>query len=773
MMTRIRRFALPYLPIILAPIVLLAPVLFRGEALFWGTPFLQFIPWRYWAWNTLLAGQNPLWNPWVGMGAPLAANYQSALFYPPNWLLIPFAAAGEGWFAWSQTLLVIAHWILAGLGMVWLMRDLGLDDLAQTVSGLAFGLSGYLVARAGFFSINAAAAWLPWVLWAGTRASGTFGEAHGWIKRTLPLALCVGMLLLAGHAQTAWYTMLLLVAWVGFWGGVRGGGIRGVVQGWLALVPGVLLGVMLAAVQLIPTFEYLQQSQRADAVSMDFALTYSFYPWQILGLIMPGIFGSPVSGDFWGYGNYWEGAIYIGMLPVLLAVLAVARRKKQDDPLQKLILATLVLLLVTLIWALGKFTPIFPFLFEHVPTFDMFQAPGRVMIWLEFGLALLAGMGIHGLQRPVGKSLTRVRRGVAVCAAIILAGGAVWFLMPMIKTSFGKSMALAGMWALGTVVLILKAPAVGYRGSSFGWKLAVTLWLAVDLLAADWGLNPGTNLSLYTQRETVPQTAQRIYLSEQDEYDLKFNQYLNFHSFMIDVPWKSMKDVVLPNAGMLDYVATANNFDPLLPDRYVTWLKAVDGTSPSQKAGLLALMNVGAVERLASDGSLQTNWTVVNGAKRVHFAAEAIPATDGGDALQKTLALAESGADVWDQKVVIEGGDPGDSTGREAREVQITVESEKPDQITMTVSTDEAGWLVLSDVNYPGWQVWVDGAEKSIYTANALFRAVQLDSGEHRVDWRYQPGSFRAGAWISAVSALILLAGWLKILRQKVAKHNS
>ena len=67
-------------------LILLSPVLFTGKALFWGTSAAQFISWWKWAFDTILSGHLPLWNPLVGMGAPLIANYQSALFYPPNWL---------------------------------------------------------------------------------------------------------------------------------------------------------------------------------------------------------------------------------------------------------------------------------------------------------------------------------------------------------------------------------------------------------------------------------------------------------------------------------------------------------------------------------------------------------------------------------------------------------------------------------------------------------------------------------------------------------------
>lgn len=764
-----RRHLLPYVPILLTPVALLSTVLFTGKALFWGTPFLQFIPWRYWAWTTLLAGQNPLWNPLVGMGTPLAANYQSALFYPPNWLLIPFTAAGLGWFAWSQTLLVAAHLMWAGVGMIWLMRDLGVDELGQAVSGLAFSLSGYLVARAGFFSINAAVAWLPWVLWAG----GRIGEGQSWIRRSIPLALCTGMLLLAGHAQTAWYTLLLLVVWTGFWGAIRWGGIQGILHTWVLLAPGVMLGVALAAVQLIPTYEYLQQSQRANAVAMDFALTYSFFPWQFLGLVAPGVFGSPVSGDFWGYGNYWEETIYMGMLPFIFAVFAVFQRKQKVASHQKVISGGVILLGMTIIWALGKFTPIFPFLFQHIPSFNMFQAPVRVMIWLTFVLAVLAGIGISGITRPMGRALIRTRRGIAISAAVILAAGGVWLWLPMIKPSLGRSLVMAGVWALGAALLLLKAPAVGFRGSPMGWKTAVVIWTAADLLVAGWGLNPGVDQMLYTQSAQTSGHASRIYLSTQDEYRLKFERFLNFRSFDIQEPWQNLRHVLLPNAGMLEGVATVNNFDPLLPARYVNWMNTLEESSPPVKTALMALMDVEAVESVEATKPYDVSWTPIEGGRRVHFAVDTIPATDDTEALKKTLSLAAQGVGAWDEKVVIEGNDLPGTQGHTATDTSITMQDISPDSLTMKVHATIDGWLVLSDLNYPGWQVLVDGVEKKIYPANYLFRTVHLTAGEHLIVWRYRPISFQVGGAISAAAVVLLMAAWLVFRRRAGTNPNS
>ena len=91
----------PLIAALLGPVILFGPMLIQGEALFWGTPLLQFVPWRMYAFEMIAAGYVPLWNPLLGMGAPLLANYQSALIYPPNLLLAFFGPA------WGQGLLVM------------------------------------------------------------------------------------------------------------------------------------------------------------------------------------------------------------------------------------------------------------------------------------------------------------------------------------------------------------------------------------------------------------------------------------------------------------------------------------------------------------------------------------------------------------------------------------------------------------------------------------------------------------------------------------------
>ena len=323
----------PLFPIFLAPIILFSPVLFTGKALFWGTSSTQFVPWWEFAWSTILDGNLPLWNPWVGMGAPLAANYQSALFYPPYWIhLVLYALGGIRFIAWGITVIVVSHIIWAGIGTAKLLEELNVGKLGQSIGGLAFSLSGYLISRAGFLSINAAAAWIPWILLL-TKNLPSGKKKFFWLS-----GLVFGFQFLAGHAQTAWYSVLLGGVWITFWAIKEFNGqskVRNLLRSWAIYIGTGIVGLAISAIQIVPTLEYLLQSQRSVEFGFSEAMTYSFWPWRFLTLIVPDLFGNPASGNYWGYGNFWEDALYIGLFPIVIAagliIRSVSMSKDQVD----------------------------------------------------------------------------------------------------------------------------------------------------------------------------------------------------------------------------------------------------------------------------------------------------------------------------------------------------------------------------------------------------------------------------------------------------------
>ncbi len=778
---RIAIFGLPFLPIWLAPLILFGPTLLTGRVLYWGTPFLQFIPWRIATVHMLANGEPPFWNALNGMGAPLLANYQSGLLYPPNWLALLFGAiGGVGALAWSETLIVLLHVIWAGMGMALLVRALGMNTLAQTTGGLAFGLSSYLISRTSFLSMNAAVPWLPWVIFGATRMILSTGKSV--FNRILPLTGSISMLLLAGHAQTAWYSLCLGGVWV-IYLGWRSGGWRYCLKTLLWYTGATVLSAAIAAVQLVPTLEYLRQSPRASSLSYDFTVNYSFWPWRILSLFAPDLFGNPAQGDYWFNAYFWEDAIYIGLLPILMAIYTLFRKTKvkEKETLETIIhsrslpIFLWLLVIITFVIAMGRYTPIFPFLYKNIPTFDMFQAPTRWTIIIEFAIALLAALGVHHWQCPTGRGLYWARLGTAGSFAITLGALIVWIgILGDVNQTFIRAVSLTGIFALGIGLLTLTAPKDKSEASHPLWVFALVVLLSADLLLADWGMNPSIQSSLYTHpaanlKETLDLTVgHRLLIEKGTEEELKFARFFKVEAFQISENWDNLRGVYLPDANLVDGIASVNNFDPLIPDRFSRWMSLYNSADPVSQKTLLKWMDVSAVETIDGATPYGVRLKPAEGASRWRWASCVIPVANEEEAFNKvqdSLSVTSGNSDL--HKVILEGVnlDGGEPCDGEAS-AQITPTEIRSSRAAVSINAPKAGWLIQSDTWYPGWTATVDGKPTQVLPANGAFRAIRIPEGEHEVVLQYQPSSFTYGLMVTA-AALLSLGLWALLSKRK------
>jgi hypothetical protein len=714
---------LPWVPLALGPVLLFGPALLKGKALFWGTPLLQFTPWRTAAKQMLIDGYLPLWNPWLGMGAPLLANYQSSLIYPPNWLLLIVDVA------WGQTLLVMLHLIAAGIGMALLARRLGLNRLAQTVAGLSFGMSGYLVARAGFLSINAAAAWLPWIILAADRLTVRVRALD-----ILALALAFSAQWLAGHAQISWYTLVLAFAWIAY-RAASSAGWRAAVRGLSRLAAAGGLAFLIAGIQLLPTLEYLTVSERSAGLDPEFAMTYSFWPWRSIGLLTPDLFGNPSAGDYWGYGNYWEDAIYVGLLPLLLAASALISRR--TPPIRWFLLGTA---LMALVLGLGRNTPIFPWLFDNVPGFALFQAPTRWNLLLIFGLSILAGYGASQWQVSTGRTLYWQRLGTAGAVAVVATAWAARAVLDDLQPTFVPAAVMAGIWmaAAGALALSRRDP------PAKTWTTLAVGIVLVDLVVAGRGLNPAISSDLHTRSVELEITEHRVFMPPSVENRIKFDVAFRFDSFQPEFDWMLVRFAALPNTGIYSNIRSANNFDPILSERYVKWLETLDAATDSQQLQLLRAAEVGWVAN--EDGQYEA----ISSPARAWL----VPRARWVSSVQGALnAIAAPEFDPF-AEVVLEGEE---SSRRGGVGTVVKLEEHGPIQLEIEVDAPEGGWLVIADSWYPGWQASVDGSQAELYAANAAFRALWAPPGVHQVELVYRPRSLVVGAALSGLGLIIVI----------------
>lgn len=721
-----------------------------GEVLFWGLPALQFYPWREYAFEMLRAGQLPLWNAFNGAGTPLIANYQSTLFYPFTWpgLVLPLA--------WYMSVTAVLHLFIAAWGMWAFTGRLGLPSLGRGLSALAFGLTSYLVARLGTYPIVTAAAWLPWLMWA---VLGVLAEKK--LRAVAWLALLTGLQLLAGHAQTAWYSLLLLGLFVLYWL------IRWRPADWwqrLGMVAaGLLLGAAIASIQLLPTAELLRTSQRSDGVDFDFAMNFSYGPARALNFLSPNVFGNPGDGSYITEGAFFEDAVYIGLLPLVSAIAAVIgwllrrfRKHLPDLPAAYSIPFWSVIALVAFVFALGENTPVYPFLFNNVPTFDLFQAPVRWHLWTVFALSVLAGIGTKAWGRGhwlfFGTRLATAGCIGAVLLAVIVAPRIILVDDP--ETAAGlqvliNAVTLTGLLGAGAGALTLLQPEYENRRYPF-WALAVLLFVAVDMGWAAQGLNPTVPAAFYDRLETVDQDNARAYWPVEAESTLIFDTYFLFDDYRVAVDkWPAFRASSAPNLNLLDRRYLFNNFDPLRVGHFAQYIELIEANLPDANA-LLQAAQVNAVydetgTHQALDFPVARAWFVESLCWHSDAAGVIAALTDADWQPPRQAHLVGEG----DCPSLAEEAEPPGT---------VTLLEDFGNRLGMLVETESGGWLVLADTYYPGWTALVDGQPTEIQRANLNFRVVNIPAGAQAVEFVYRPAWLLPGTFVTLAALIITLA---------------
>lgn len=771
--------------VFLAPFSLFLIPMIKGKVIFWGTAGLQFIPWRAYGFELLEKGIFPFWNSLNGMGAPLFANYQTAFLYPFSWILYPFYWVGDvPALSWGFTLLVPVHLGFAGVGTALLLKELGINSRGQLVGGLAFGLCGYFVARASFFSMIWAGAWLPWLIWAVERTTRAENRSQRWMM-TVVLALIAANQLLAGHAQLSWYSLVFVLFWVMFRIANLGERRTKITQLFFVAV-GIVLAVLLAGVQLLPTLEYLLESQRSSAVDYEYAVNYSLWPWRLLGFFLPDLFGNPGSGNYWGFGAYWEDALYIGFIPILLALRTIGVLFKKSSThnwdiskprLVKFLWATVV---ISIVLSLGKNTPIFPWLYRNIPTFDMFQAPTRWMFLAVFSLSLLAGLGAHSWERPRAKARRRLKMlavaGVSVGVGA-LAGG---MLLPQIEMTFVQSFVLMAGLLFSSSIVGLLAPSGEASGKHIIWNVLASGLILLDLWIAGVSLNPFINMH-YFENSTpafavgIPKT--RIYIPPSVERSLKFEKYLSFRDFNENKNWEEMKLLPLPNLNLLSGIAMVNNFDPLVTKYYEEWMEELDDLPQSVVELQLKKMGVGVIIQLDDQHTL--NW------REQEVEPDAIIGWKNCQRIvtesEKTLnfmLLQGVQSSTNGECIIVEAGETCDipSTPSETS-AQVELLRDEVNLLEIMVSTDSTGWLRIADSWYPGWTATIDGKRVTVERVDHLLKGICVPAGNHKIILQYQPTGFPIVMGISLATLLVciilsMVAFTSEKLRSKTGASN-
>src|SRR5581483_1209288 len=540
-------------------IVAALPLIFYWRAtlgrgmFFFGDIARFFYPTRVLYGDALRAGRLPLWQPEILTGIPLLAEMQTGALYPVHLLfyrLLPIDLA------LNYDILLHLAWLAAGMFLF--ARARGISIVGAMMAAMALTMGGFGAARVTHPNVLSVAAWLPWLLWLYEMWRVGWHRLLMWVLLTLAFALQW----LGGHPQFALINILTFGGYVvgsALWAerpptadGRRttqnrpGMTIRNLSPAPLTVIIPLIaigLGSVMAAAQLLPTFEFAQQSARAGGVDQEFFTTFSYNPLYLALLVAPFLRGNPYPN------TSVEVIAYVGILPLVLAVAAVILKRNRAMWLWVVIGSC------ALVLAFGGNTPLYPAL-RVLPFFNLFRVPARFLFPFAFSLAMLAGIGFDTLL-----AWTKVTKNsrAAVIVGVIAIGLAIAVLVLVnvipVETWLDVWRALPVVLGGLALLLVLRAR----RLDRVFFEMGALGLVLVDLFAFS---------SVYALTYNAIATREQIFPRPRvlDALDLSNGARVLTSEWII--PWISvMNESLYPNVNAAHGVTAAHGYTPLTPRR--------------------------------------------------------------------------------------------------------------------------------------------------------------------------------------------------------------
>jgi hypothetical protein len=338
----------------------------------------------------------PLWNPWKRAGMPLLADTTAGALYPGNAPFLfadPADAGGDSAVFRALDRVAAINAVLGSLFMYVFLRTLSLGPLAASFGGLVFACGGTMVWFAAWYiQIQSSTVWLPLVLAAVHRASGT-----GMAWWTTVGGAAVALQFFAGFPETSFYSGVLAVAYALYLAFARSS-----VQPVASVSAVYAVGLLLAAVQLLPSLELQSLSRRPGALPLD---VFQSLPATIDMVRSWAIPSGPAGFEFPPLAAYYVGAV------AAVAAVAGAIVALRQSAFFVVVLAIGVLL------SLGAATPVNAWL-HALPGFSAFRHPFKHLFEVSFALAVLAGFGMQLLGGRRDEQVSPLRTGAALFALL-------------------------------------------------------------------------------------------------------------------------------------------------------------------------------------------------------------------------------------------------------------------------------------------------------------------------------------------------------------------
>lgn len=772
-------------------------VLFRG-ALFHGEHFyLRDLLAYYLPAKALLvrlvreAGGIPEWNPFFAAGQPFAANPEHALFHPLTWLLLVLP------FEWAYRLQVILPVLLCGPTMFLLLRTLGRSRLAASFGGVSWAFGGYVLSTTSLLPILFAVAALPASIAFALRA-----YRSGRARDVAATGLSLGWMALAGEPSTLLVTPLLLAAALASELLRRGAAAPARAEGGRAAsVPiarriaapaaGVLLGVLLGAVTLLPGALLVRKTTRAGGLPRSEASSWSMPPLRLVELVLPRALGRGEMGPQLFFAPRLYGSrqapflysLYGGLLATFLAALALTsgsvRRRLSLGAWVAAALAGVVL-------ALGSGSPAWELLRTLLPPLRGLRFPEKFALVACFALVVLSA---HGADVLLGARRRLAPRAAGFAAVVALAAWALPFGLSRLEPSALSELMSAGLGARDHAVRFavplleqaarkVSLAATAYAAAAFLLRrrrvsggVALIAAVAFDLVL------DGQRLTLSRPVPMEPPPILRPLVGRPDGAPL-------LHLAGWTDTWEIKEGIFrpprpalwgIPTVLELDFDRTELRWSVRARELFAAALEVRGGAAWAlvRRRGAAAVIQFRDDRRIVPTGILPGD--VSDGIVSLRHVDRPMPFAFSPSAV---LRLTGEEDWIWAVKrlgpaaastVTIDGTDVPSGFPSSFSPASVSVLSRRPDAVELLV---EAGgprpaFVAVNQTWDAGWRARVDGARAAVHRVDISLSGLVVPPGRHRVELFYRDPSISVGLAVS-LAALLSISGLLTFGRRRL-----
>ncbi len=724
-----------------------------------GDQLAEMIPWSTLAWTQVHHGHLPLWNPYSGLGLPLAFNWQSAVFSLPAVISYAFPLH------LAYTVQILATLVIAGTGAYALARVLHVGVIGCATAGTIFELSGSFVGWLGY-PHAAVMSWSGWLLAVTVLIVRGRHRARNIVAFAVVLALAVFagqpeiLTMLVVAVVVVALTMVILEARAAR---NRRSSLRPLLDVSIATVAGIALGAPLA----LPGAQVLSGSTRNSAALLaQTEVGKALPPHDLVHLLVQGYNGLPTAGSqVFGDAVYFDTAAYVGVIAVALAVLGVARGWRRSGVVAIAVLAAVAAVIV--------FAPPAESIFLHLPFIQTVDWH-RDLMMLGLCLAVLAGVGMDALVRGSGERSTHLLLGGMFAGSFILLL-ALWLfgasglspldarlrrdslVWPLVTA--GLALVIVGVLAVGTARNKRSVSGgVGERAESeptgdhhpdhgrvshtrrlTGPTIGRVVGGLLLLMETVFLVASGAQLWSSSAQGARPSPAVASLARAVGKATVGFGGFTCYSG-----PASTTLGI-LPESNILFGVHEFDFYDPILPHAYFeSWAEV----SPSP-AGI-PIFN-----------SFCPNLTTASQARRFGVEFVLVPSDAAGPQ-----------GSVFDRRVGNEDlyriPDSGEATltpeaangslpATDAPGTQVAVAHPSPSSWKMTTTGQAEQVLRLRLTDVPGWHASIDGHPLTLVPYAGVMMQARIPPGRHLVELHYWPSLFTLGLIVSALSFLSLL----------------